>query len=146
MSISEQVKTNLEHGKKLVKENLEHVRENLEHGKELVKAGLEGASEARRAVLAAEETANILSVAAEKSWQAASFGVLVGAVVGALVDDRKPVRGVIAGGILGALMGYGGSFAWQTRPLTLAMARQAGRRIGNTRDRHWLDRNPINYG
>ena len=78
--------------------------------------------------------------------QAASFGVLVGAVVGALVDDRKPVRGVIAGGILGALMGYGGSFAWQTRPLTLAMARQAGRRIGNTRDRHWLDRNPINYG
>ena len=110
MSISEQVKTNLEHGKKLVKENLEHVRENLEHGKELVKenleygkelveSGLEGASEARRAVLAAEETANILSVAAEKSWQAASFGVLVGAVVGALVDDRKPVRGVIAGGI-----------------------------------------------
>lgn len=157
MSISEQVKTNLEHGKKLVKENLEHVRENLEHGKELVKenleygkelveSGLEGASEARRAVLAAEETANILSVAAEKSWQAASFGVLVGAVVGALVDDRKPVRGVIAGGILGALMDYGGSFAWQTRPLTLAMARQAGRRIGNTRDRHWLDRNPINYG
>ena len=64
MSITEQVKTNLEHGKKLVKENLEHVRENLEHGKELVKenleygkelveSGLEGASEARRAVLAA---------------------------------------------------------------------------------------------
>ncbi len=150
MNIAEQVKANLEQGKKLVKDNLEHgkelVKSNLEYGKELVESGIEGANEARKAVLESEETANLLAVAAEKSWQAASFGVLVGAVVGALTDDRKPVRGVVVGGILGALAGFGGSFAWRTRPLTVAMARQAGKRIGNTRDRHWLDRHPINYG
>lgn len=91
---------------------------NLEYGKELVESGLEGASEARRAVLRPRKPPTFFPLPQKKSWQAASFGVLVGAVVGALVDDLRPVRGVIAGGILGALMGYGGSFAWQTRPLT----------------------------
>jgi hypothetical protein len=139
MGITEQVKTNLEQGKELVKSNLEY-------GKELVESGLEGAREARKAVLEAEGTSDILAVAAEQSWQAASFGVLAGAVLGALADDRKPVRGVIAGGILGAVLGFGGSFAWKTRPLTSAMAREAGKRIGTTRDKHWLSKHPINYG
>lgn len=139
MGITEQVKTNLEHGKELVKSNLEY-------GKELVESGIEGAKDARNAVLQSEDKSNILAVAAEQSWQAASFGVLAGAILGALADDRKPVRGVIAGGILGAVLGFGGSFAWKTRPLTSAMAREAGKRIGTTRDKHWLSKHPINYG
>ena len=139
MSISEQVKSNLEQGKELVKSNLEY-------GKELMESGLVGAREARKAVLEADGTSDILAVAAEQSWQAASFGVLAGAILGALADDRKPVRGVIAGGILGAVLGFGGSFAWKTRPLTSAMAREAGKRIGTTRDKHWLSKHPINYG
>ena len=139
MSISEQVKSNLEQGKELVKSNLEY-------GKELMESGLEGAREARKAVLEADGTSDILAVAAEQSWQAASFGVLAGAVLGALADDRKPVRGVVAGGILGAALAFGTSFAWKTRPLTSAMAREAGKRIGHTRDRHWLSSHPINYG
>ena len=139
MSISEQVKSNLEQGKELVKSNLEY-------GKELMESGLEGAREARKAVLEADGTSDILAVAAEQSWQAASFGVLAGAILGALADDRKPVRAVIAGGILGAVLGFGGSFAWKTRPLTSAMAREAGKRIGTTRDKHWLSKHPINYG
>lgn len=139
MSITEQVKSNLEYGKDVVKSNLEY-------GKELVESGIEGAREGRNSVLQSEETSNILAVAAEQSWQAASFGVLAGAILGALADDRKPVRGVIAGGILGAALGFGASFAWKTRPLTSAMARQAGKRIGTTRDKHWLAKHPINYG
>jgi hypothetical protein len=139
MGITEKVKTNLEQGKEIVKSNIEY-------GKEIVESGIEGAREARKAVLEAEGTSDILAVAAEQSWQAASFGVLAGAVLGALADDRKPVRGVIAGGILGAVLGFGGSFAWKTRPLTSAMAREAGKRIGTTRDKHWLSKHPINYG
>ena len=139
MSISEQVKSNLEQGKELVKSNLEY-------GKELMESGLEGAREARKAVLEADGTSDILAVAAEQSWQAASFGVLAGAILGALADDRKPVRGVIAGGLLGAVLGFAGSFAWKTRPLTSAMARGAGKRIGVARDEHWLSKNPVNYG
>ena len=157
MSISEQVKTNfeqvkssLEQGKERVKSSLgqgkEKVRSHYEYGKKLVSSGIDGAREGRKAVLDDEETSDILVVAAEQSWQAASFGVLAGAVLGALADDRKPVRGVVAGGILGAALAFGASFAWKTRPLTSAMAREAGKRIGHTRNRHWLNRNPINYG
>lgn len=146
----EQVKSSLEQGTERLKSNFDHgkekIRSQYEYGKELVSSGLEGAREAHKAVLATEDTSNILAVAAEQSWQAASFGVLTGAVLGALADDRKPVRGVVAGGILGAALAFGVSFAWKTRPLTSAMAREAGKRIGYTRDRHWLSSHPINYG
>ena len=92
----EQVKSSLEQGTERLKSNFDHgkkkVRSQYEYGKELVSSGLEGAREARKAVLATEDTSNILAVAAEQSWQAASFGVLTGAVLGALADDRKPVQ------------------------------------------------------
>ncbi len=146
----ERVKSGLEHGKEIVKSNLdqgkEKVKSHYAYGKDIVSSGIEGAKEGRKTVLEAEATSDILATAAEQSWQAASFGVLAGAVLGALADDRKPVRGVVAGGILGAALAFGASFAWKTRPLTSAMAREAGKRIGHTRNRHWLSRNPINYG
>ena len=106
----EQVKSSLEQGTERLKSNFDHgkkkVRSQYEYGKELVSSGLEGAREARKAVLATEDTSNIL----------------------------------------GAALAFGVSFAWKTRPLTSAMAREAGKRIGHTRDRHWLSSHPINYG
>ena len=122
------------------------VKTNLAYSKELVESGIEGANEARKAVLDSEETTDIVTAAAQESWQAAAIGVLAGAICGVLADDRKPIRGVIAGGLLGAVLGFGGSFAWKTRPLTSAMARGAGKRISRTRDVRWLSRNPVNYG
>ena len=122
------------------------VKTNLAYSKELVESGIEGANEARKAVLESEETTDIVTAAAQESWQAAAVGVLAGAICGVLADDRKPIRGVIAGGLLGAVLGFGGSFAWKTRPLTSAMARGAGKRISRTRDVRWLSRNPVNYG
>ena len=102
--------------------------------------------EARKALLEAEETSDMVTVAARESWQAAAIGVMAGAIVGVLADDRKPVRGVIAGGLLGAVLGFAGSFAWKTRPITSAMAHKAGKRITQVRDGHWLTKHPINYG
>ena len=124
----------------------EKVKENLAYSKELLDSGLEGANEARKAVLASEETTDLVTIAAQESWQPATLGVLAGAICGVLADDRKPVRGVIAGGLLGAVLGFAGSFAWKTRPLTSAMTRGAGKRIGTARDGHWLSKHPINYG
>jgi hypothetical protein len=122
------------------------IKENLSYSKELVESGIEGATEARRAVLAAQQATDFVTQAAQESWQAGTIGVMVGAILGALADDRRPVRGVIVGVLLGAVLGYGGSFAWKTRPLTSAMARGAGRRIGEARDKHWLAKHPIPYG
>ena len=108
----------------------ETVKENLAYSKELLESGIEGANEARKAALAAEENSNLVTVAAQESWQPATVGVLAGAIFGVLADDRKPLRGVITGGLLGAVLGFAGSFAWKTRPLTSAMSRGAGKRIG----------------
>jgi len=124
----------------------ERIKSNLAYGKDLVESGIEGANEARRTSLESAETTDMVTAAAQESWQAAAIGALAGAIFGVLADDRKPVRGVLAGGLLGAAVGFGGSFAWKTRPLTGAMAREAGRRIGAARDEHWLSENPVNYG
>mgnify|MGYP001102407405 FL=1 len=124
----------------------ETIKTNLAYGKEIVESGIEGANEARKAALELPETTDMVTSAAQESWQAAAIGALVGAIFGVLADDRKPVRGVIAGGVLGAAAGFAGSFAWKTRPLTSEMAREAGKRIGAVRDEHWLATNPVNYG
>lgn len=122
------------------------VKENIAYSKELVEAGIEGANTARKEVMTAEATADLVTSAAQESWQPATIGVLAGAICGVLADDRKPIRGVIAGGLLGAVLGFAGSFAWKTRPLTSAMARKAGKRVNEVRDGHWLTKHPINYG
>ena len=124
----------------------EKIKTNIAYGKELVESGLEGAKEGRETILAKEEKADLVSAAAQESWQAATLGALAGALFGVLTDDRKPARGVITGGLLGAVVGFAGSFAWKTRPLTSTMVRGAGKRIGSTRDQHWLTKNPVNYG
>lgn len=121
------------------------VKDNLTYSKELVESGIEGAKEGRKNVLDVEASNHLVADAAQEAWQAGTIGVMIGAVLGALADDRRPVRGVIAGVLLGAMLGYGGSFAWKTRPLTSAMARGAGRRIGEARDKHWLTKHPIPY-
>jgi hypothetical protein len=122
------------------------VKTELAYSKELMESGIEGANEARKAVLESEESTDMVTAAAQESWQAAAIGVLAGAICGVLADDRKPIRGVVAGGLLGAVLGFGGSFAWKTRPLTSAMAHGASKRIGRVRDVRWLSKNPINYG
>ncbi len=119
---------------------------NLAYSRELLRSGIAGATDARKAVLSSEESADIFAVAGQESWQAASVGALAGAILGALTDEDRPVRGVIAGGLLGAVLGFAGSFAWKTRPLTSAMAREAGKRIGTVRDQYWLTKHPVNYG
>jgi hypothetical protein len=124
----------------------ETIKSNLTYGKEIVESGIEGAAEARKVALESAENADMLTAAAQESWQAAALCAMVGAILGVVADDRKPVRGVIAGGLLGLAAGFAGSFAWKTRPLTGAMAREAGRRIGAVRDEHWLADNPVNYG
>lgn len=124
----------------------EKVKDNLAYSKELLESGIEGAKEGRKTVLETEETQDIVKAAAQESWQAATVGALAGAVFGVLTDDRKPLRGVVSGGLLGAVLGFGASFAWKTRPLTSAMAREAGSHIDVVRDKRWLSRNPVNYG
>ena len=124
----------------------ETIKTNIAYGQELLDSGVDGAREARQSLLEAREATDMVTVAAQESWQAAAIGVLAGVIVGVLADDRKPARGIVTGGLLGAALGFAGSFAWKTRPLTSTMVRGAGKRIGTVRDQHWLAKNPVNYG
>ena len=124
----------------------EKIKSNIAYGQELIESGVEGAKQARKATLESPETSDLVSEAAQESWQGATIGVLAGAIFGVLADDRKPLRGVITGGLLGAVAGFAGSFAWKTRPLTSSMVHGASKHIVTVRNRHWLDKNPINYG
>ena len=65
-----------------------------------------------------------------------------------VLSGRPPIPRalIMALGLFGAVLGFAGSFAWKTRPLTSAMARKAGKRINQVRDGHWLTKHPINYG
>ena len=85
----------------------ETVKENIAYSKELLESGIEGAKEARDQVLHSPENADLVTAAAQESWQPATIGVLAGAICGVLADDRKPIRGVIAGGLLGARIALG---------------------------------------
>jgi uncharacterized membrane protein len=122
------------------------VKENINYSKELLEAGIEGANTARKEVLTAEATTDLVTSATQESWQPATLGLFAGAICGVLADDRRPIRGVIAGGVFGAILGFAGSFVWKTRPLTSAMAHNAGKRISAVRDSHWLSKHPVNYG
>lgn len=121
------------------------VKDNLAYSRELLESGIEGAKEARKQVLETQQT-DLVTAAAQEAWQAGAIGVMIGAIAGVLADDRRPLRGVLAGVLLGAVVGYGGSFAWKTRPLTSAMARGAGRRVGTVKDQRWLSKHPVPYG
>lgn len=124
----------------------DQVKENVAYGTELLASSIEGANKARQTVLESNESSGLVRAAVQESWQAATFGGLAGAALGVLSADDKPVRGVITGGLLGAVLGFAASFAWKTRPVTSAMARAAGTRLGEVRDRRWLTRHPVNYG
>ena len=77
---------------------------------------------------------------------ATAIGVMAGAIVGVVADDRQPARGVVTDGLLCAVLGFVGSYAWNTRPLTSGIVRGAGKRIRPTRDQHWLVKNPVIFG
>jgi hypothetical protein len=122
------------------------VKENLAYSKELLDAGIDGANTARKEVLQADKAPELVTLAIRESWQPTTIGLLAGALCGVLADDRKPACGAVAGGLLGAVLGFACSFAWKTRPLTSAMASQAGQRINQVRDKHWLTKHPVAYG
>jgi ADP-ribosylglycohydrolase len=66
----------------------ETVKDNLAYSKDLVGSGIEGARQARKAVMTAEDTTDLVTEAAQESWQAGTIGVMVGAILGALADVR----------------------------------------------------------
>jgi hypothetical protein len=98
-------------------------------------------------MLHGEAVGEVLGRSARASWAPTVAGAGVGALCALIAQGRKPKgAAIIAMGVVGGVVGFTAGVAWETRQLSSGIARGALRKIGTTRDSHWLDRHPINFG
>jgi hypothetical protein len=121
----------------------EWLKSEVEYGRDLADSGWQGA----RSSLLDQPVAEILSHSLRASWAPTVMGAGVGALCALVVGRRKPrTAAIVAMGVAGSFVGFTAGIAWETRQLSSGIARGAMRNIGSTRDSHWLDRHPINFG
>ncbi len=123
------------------------LKSEVEYGRDLADSGWQGARTARDSMLQGEPVGAIFSRSARASWAPTVMGAGFGALCGLLAQRGKPnTTVVVAMGMVGSVVGFTAGVAWETRQLSSGIARGAMRGIGSTRDSHWLDKHPINFG
>lgn len=123
------------------------IKSGMGYAGDLADTGWKGARDAGSVALKGEPVTRILTRSAQQSWAATLVGATVGALVGYLVDTKKPsISRVAACAVLGGTVGFGTGLAWETRELSSGMARGAMRNINKARDQRWLATHPIDFG
>jgi uncharacterized membrane protein YeaQ/YmgE (transglycosylase-associated protein family) len=123
------------------------LKSEVEYGRDLAGSGWHGARNACDSMLQGKRVGEVLGRSVRASWAPTVMGAGVGALCGLLVQRRKPkVGAIVALGIVGSVVGFTAGVAWDTRQISSGIARGAMRNIGSTRDSHWLDKHPINFG
>lgn len=123
------------------------LKSEVEYGRDLADSGWQGARSAYDSTLQGEQVGTVLSRSARASWAPTVMGASVGALCALLAYRRKPNPTAIAVmGTVGGFVGFTAGVAWETRQLSSGIARGAMRNIGRTRDSHWLDKHPIDFG
>ena len=123
------------------------LKSEVEYGRNLAGSGWQGARTAWDTVVQTEPVGKLLSRSVRASWAPTAVGIGVGALCALLVQRRKASAPVaVALGITGGVVGFTACVAWETRQISSEVARGAMRQISSTRDSHWLDRHPINFG
>jgi hypothetical protein len=123
------------------------LKSEMNYTRNLAGSGWNGAVTAWEDLRHEEPVGEVLSRSARASLAPAVMGVGVGALCALLVQRGKPSRPVaLAMGIAGGFVGFTAAVAWETRTLSSRLAHGALRQMSTTRDTHWLDRHPINFG
>ncbi|HVP65040.1 MAG TPA: hypothetical protein VMT82_09100 [candidate division Zixibacteria bacterium] len=123
------------------------IKSGMGYAGDLADTGWKGARAAASAALNGEPAGHVLTRSAQASWAATLVGAAVGALVGYLVNTRKPsISRVGACAVIGGTVGFGSGLAWETRGLSSGIARGAMRNINKARDQHWLASHPIDFG
>jgi len=123
------------------------LKSEVEYGRDLAGSGWQGARTAADSILHGEPVGDILGRSARASWAPTGMGASVGALCALLAQRRKPKpAALVAMGVVGGVVGFTAGVAWETRQLSSGIARGAMRKIGTTRDSHWLGKHPINFG
>ena len=123
------------------------LKSEVEYTRDLAGSGWQGARTAWDTVVQTQPVGELLSRSARDSWAPAVMGAGVGALCALLVQRRRSIApAAVILGVVGGVVGFTASVAWGTRQLSSELARGALREIGSTRDSHYLDRHPINFG
>ena len=124
---------------------LEWSKSSVDYGQRLVNSALEGAHEGEDEFLKDESLAPYLSESARHAFAPAVAGAFLGVLGGTIGNRRRsPVR-ALAFGVLGGVIGFGAGVIWENREFTASVASGAWKKISQTRDEHWLEKNPIDY-
>ncbi len=123
------------------------LKSEVEYGRDLADSGWQGARTAADSIFQGEHVGAVLSRSARASWLPTVLGAGVGALCVFVAQRRKPKpAALVVMGVVGGFVGFSAAVAWETRQISSGIARGALRKIGSTRDSHWLGRHPINFG
>ena len=124
---------------------LEWSKSSVDYGQKLVNSALAGAHEAEDEFLKEELFVPDLSESARHALTPAVVGALLGTLGGSLGNGRRSPARTLAFGLLGGAIGLGAGVIWKNRQFTASVASGAWKRISQTRDEHWFEKNPIDY-
>jgi hypothetical protein len=120
-------------------------RSNIDYGRKLLNSGIEGARSGEETFLHGRSLEPFLNDSVKHALTPATIGLCIG-FLGAFPRNGHNSRGrALACGLLGGVIGLSASVAWQSRRLVRTIASNALRKIGRTRDEHWLEKHPIDY-
>ena len=123
------------------------LKSEVEFWRDLANSGWQGARTASDSILQDQPVGRILGRSARASWAPTAMGAGAGVVCALLAQRPRPrTAAVVTMGVVGGVVGFTAGVAWETRQLSSGIARGAMRRIGTTRDSHWLGKHPINFG
>lgn len=120
------------------------LKSNTDYSRKLVNSAVEGVHAGEGEFLHGEPLAPFLNESARNAMGPALLGALLGALSTYSGNQRRPSK-TIAFGLFGCVTGFGAAFAWESRRLGASIVRAACKKIGDTRDAHWLEENPIDY-
>jgi hypothetical protein len=124
---------------------VEWSKSSVDYGQRLVNSALEGAHQGEDEFLKDESLAPCLCESARHAFAPAAAGALLGVLGGSIGNRRRSPGRALAFGLLGGAIGFGAGVIWENREFTASVASGAWKKISQTRDEHWLEKNPIDY-
>jgi len=125
---------------------VEWSKSSVDYGHKLANSALEGAHEGEDKFLKEE----LLTPYLGESARHALWPALVGALSGVMLASRENPRRssasrLLAFGLVGSAIGFGAGMICENRHLFASVAAGAWKKLNQTRDEHWFEKNPIDY-
>jgi hypothetical protein len=124
---------------------MEWSKSSVDYGQRLVNSALEGAREGEEEFLKEEPLSPVLADSARHALLPALIGAYLGAFGGSVASGRRSTSRAVAFGLLGGAIGFGAGLAWESREIGASVASNAWKKVKQTRDEHWFEKNPIDY-